>query len=67
MTAFDPAAALTGADPSSPAFRLPFQDIASGNHVGQWVTSVERLPCVDNSVCGPGEFCSGGVCTPDFI
>lgn len=67
MTAFDPAAARAGGEPSSPAFRLPFQDIASGNHVAQWVTSVERLPCTDSSVCGVGEFCSGGVCTPDFI
>jgi TolB protein len=67
MTAFDPAAARAGAEPSSPAFRLPFQDIESGNHVAQWVTRVERMGCTEDTQCGVGEFCSGGVCTPDFI
>jgi len=67
MTSFDPAAALTGGEASSPAFRLPFQDIESGNHVAQWVTSVERMGCTDTSMCGFGEFCSGGTCVPDFI
>jgi TolB protein len=67
MAAFDPAATRSGGEPASPAFRLPFQDIASGNHVAQWVTSVERAPCADATDCGVGEFCSGDICMPTFI
>lgn len=36
MTAFDPAAALDGLDPSSPAVWLPNQDIATNNHIPVW-------------------------------
>jgi hypothetical protein len=61
MSAFDPAAAASGADASSPAFRLPFQDLATGNHIAQWVTSVERQTCTTDAECG-GEFCVDGRC-----
>lgn len=67
MAAFDPARGAAGMDPSYPAFRLPFQEIDSGNHIAQWVTRVERKPCIDNSMCEGGEFCSEGICLPDFI
>lgn len=64
MTAFDPARAAMGLDPSYPAFWLPFQDMASGNHIAQWVLHVDRKPCVDNSVCEASEVCKNGVCEP---
>jgi hypothetical protein len=61
MAAFDPALASAGMDPVLPAFRLPFQDITTGNHIAQWVTSIERLGCTTNADCG-GEFCYEGRC-----
>ena len=39
MAPFFPARAATG-DPSGPAFRLPFQDIATSNHIAQWTERV---------------------------
>lgn len=63
MTAIDPAKAKAGIDPGYPAFWLPFQDIASGNHIAQWVTKVERKPCTSDTEC-PGEVCKDGVCKP---
>ncbi len=36
MTSFSPARAARDEDPSSPAFRLPFQSLTLGNHIGQW-------------------------------
>jgi hypothetical protein len=64
MTAIDLEKAKTGADPSYPAFWLPFQDVASGNHIAQWVTKVERKPCSMASECLMGEQCVSGVCRP---
>jgi hypothetical protein len=61
MAAFDPELAATGGDPGLAAFRLPFQDIESGNHIAQWVTSVQRMTCDTNVDCG-GEFCVDGRC-----
>ncbi|AKF02975.1 PD40 domain-containing protein [Sandaracinus amylolyticus] len=61
MAAFDPEAAAAGRDGGYPAFRLPFQNIESANHIGQWVTRVERLTCDDDTDCG-GEFCVDGRC-----
>lgn len=67
MAAFDVEKALAGAeDPSYAAFRLPFQDIATGNHIAQWVPTVVRTPCDDGGDCGPGEICTGGQCVPDI-
>ena len=40
MSAFFPERATTGLEPSAPAFRLPFQDIASSNHIAQWADQV---------------------------
>ena len=40
MFAFFPDVATTGADPSSPAFRVPFQDFTSHNHIAQWAERV---------------------------
>jgi hypothetical protein len=45
MAAVDPDAALAGADPSYPAFVLPFQDITTDNHTAQWAEKV--FPPVD--------------------
>jgi hypothetical protein len=40
MTPFFPSRAAAGADPSGPAFRLPFQDFTSSNHIAQWTQQV---------------------------
>ncbi len=56
MAAFDPTLAGTGTPPTHAAFRLPFQNIATGNHIAQWVTSVQRMACTSDADC-PGEFC----------
>lgn len=64
MTAIDPARAKAGLDPSYPAFWLPFQSLASGNHIAQWVTKVERKPCSAATECATGEQCVSGVCRP---
>ena len=40
MAAFFPERAAAGAEPSTPAFRLPFQDITSSNHIAQWADQV---------------------------
>lgn len=61
MAAFQPRVAATGEQGFFAAFRLPFQDIATSNHVPQWVTTVERQPCDTNVDCG-GEFCIDGRC-----
>ncbi|MBC7974978.1 MAG: PD40 domain-containing protein, partial [Myxococcales bacterium] len=40
MTPFFPARAALGQDPSAPAFRLPFQNLESSNHIAQWTERV---------------------------
>lgn len=40
MTPFFPDKAASGQDPSAAAFRLPFQDIQTNNHIAQWTTAV---------------------------
>jgi hypothetical protein len=40
MTPFFPAKASAAADPSAPAFRLPFQNLDSRNHIAQWTEKV---------------------------
>ena len=40
MTPFFPNRAAGGMDPSAPAFRLPFQNIVSNNHIAQWTEKV---------------------------
>jgi hypothetical protein len=64
MSAFDPTRAQAGELPTYPAFRLPFQNIESGNFIPQWVTTVERMTCDTNVDCG-GEFCVDGRCYED--
>ncbi len=66
MVGFDPAKAAAGQDPSYASFWLPFQEEATGNHIAQWVTTVERQTCNNGSPCGTGEFCSGGRCIPNI-
>jgi hypothetical protein len=61
MAAFDPTLAAAGMAPTHAAFRLPFQNIATGNHIAQWVTSVQRMTCTTGADCG-GEFCVDGRC-----
>lgn len=67
MAAFYPDDAAAGLDPASPAIRVPFQEIDSSNHLPQWVTSIERMTCTDDSQCSGGEFCMDGKCYPDLI
>jgi hypothetical protein len=64
MAAVDPTQVAAGKDPSFPAFRLPFQDIASGNHIAQWVLTVSRKPCKTVTDCAGDEACSSGLCVP---
>jgi hypothetical protein len=40
MTPFFPDKAGAGTDPSGNAFRVPFQDVATSNHIAQWTNSV---------------------------
>jgi hypothetical protein len=40
MVALDPARLARGEDPSVPAFCLPFQNIATSNHIAQWTAGV---------------------------
>ena len=44
MSAFIPDLAAAGMDPSTPAFRLPFQNIDSNNHIAQWTQQVVAPP-----------------------
>jgi hypothetical protein len=40
MTPFFPNRASAGGDPSAPAFRLPFQELTTNNHIAQWTTEI---------------------------
>ena len=40
MFAFDPDQIAKGQDGSFPAFLLPFQDLATSNHIGQWTQKI---------------------------
>ncbi len=40
MTPFFPTRAAAGQDATAPAFRLPFQDLESSNHIAQWTERV---------------------------
>jgi len=64
LAAFDPKKGEQGVDPSFPAVWFPFQDLSGGNHIAQWVTTVERKPCIDKSECETGEICDNGKCVP---
>ena len=66
MVAFDPAKIANGLDPTFPAFWLPFQNINTGNHIGQWSLQVPRAPCMGTgpSTCSAVENCINGRCNP---
>ena len=55
MAAFRPNRA---GDPSATAFWLPFQDLASGNHIGQWAQEVRRMGCTTDRDCALQERCA---------
>lgn len=40
MAPFFPARAVAGTDPSGPAFRLPFQELGTNNHIAQWTEAI---------------------------
>jgi hypothetical protein len=40
MTPFFPNRLAAATDPSAPAFRLPFQEITTNNHIAQWTTEI---------------------------
>ena len=40
MTPFFPDRAMQQQDPSAAAFRLPFQNIDSNNHIAQWTEQI---------------------------
>lgn len=40
MTPFFPSAAASAMDPSNAAFRLPFQNLDSSNHIAQWTEQI---------------------------
>jgi hypothetical protein len=43
MSPFYTQRAAMGMDPTTPAFRLPFQNLASNNHIAQWAERVVDL------------------------
>ncbi|MBX7096360.1 MAG: hypothetical protein K1X89_01495 [Myxococcaceae bacterium] len=47
MAAVDPAKLAAGMDPSFAAFALPFQDLATSNHIAQWTTLVVGDPGIN--------------------
>jgi hypothetical protein len=64
MVAVSPDRLNTPGDGGYPPFRLPFQDITTGNHIAQWTEKVARMGCTDDMQCMMGEFCEGGECVP---
>ena len=71
MAAINLTKAATGADPSIPAFWLPFQDPKAHNHIAQWVVKLVGPPATgDMGTCVPdgvtcatgGAQCCNGVC-----
>jgi WD40-like Beta Propeller Repeat len=57
----------SGLGPDYPAFWLPFQDLATGNHIAQWTVNVARQPCMSIDgvyQCMPDETCENNVCVP---
>jgi hypothetical protein len=71
MAAINLSKASSGADPSLPAFWLPFQDSTAHNHIAQWVVKLVGPPntgdmgtCVpDGTTCSTGgAVCCNGIC-----
>lgn len=73
MAAVDPDAVVEGSDGSFPAFALPFQDLSTSNHIGQWTevfVPVEPDPgggepdpqCREvGQSCGEADVCCAGL------
>lgn len=49
MAPFFPDRAIAGQDPTGPAFRMPFQDLMSGNHIAQWTEAIVIARKADGS------------------
>lgn len=64
MAAIDLAKDEMLTDPSYPAFWLPFQNIATGNHIAQWTKEVVKKPCGLDGDCPTGETCVKNLCEP---
>ena len=66
MVAVDPIKLANKQDGAYPAFRLPFQDFSTGNHIAQWAQRVVRKPCSvsQGNGCGQNEVCVNGLCQP---
>lgn len=66
MVPVDVARLQKGMDPGYPPIWMPFQDMGTGNHIAQWVETVQRAPCsdVEHSGCMPNEMCVDGMCVP---
>lgn len=64
MVPVDLAKLEAGQDSGYPPFRLPFQDLNTGNHIPSWVEKIERGSCKIPADCGTGETCNGGFCVP---
>jgi hypothetical protein len=70
MAAINLTKAASGADPSLPAFWLPFQDPKAHNHIAQWVVKLIGPPATgDGGTCIPGgqacsgaDVCCNGIC-----
>jgi hypothetical protein len=52
----------TGGDVSYPAFLLPFQDITTNNHLGQWTQKSFTGTCSAINPCPTGFVCDLGAC-----
>lgn len=52
-----------GGDVSHPAFWLPFQDITTNNHLGQWTQKFLSGTCSPSSPCPTGFNCDNGACS----
>lgn len=60
MAAVDPDEILEGRDGSYVAFALPFQDLATSNHIAQWTTRI--VPPSNDGGIDPGTMGDGGTC-----
>ena len=56
MVAVNPDRVAAGEDGSFAAFALPFQDLSTSNHIGQWTQEFIEVGCTDEGlICTPGE------------
>ncbi len=67
VTAVDTDTALSGADPSFPAFRLQFQGLAENNHRAYWTQDIRKPPNAPDAGPPPDSgmcIAAGGTCDP---